>query len=73
MIIVKEICTNRFYEFKDNKLITCWGNIYNKDCTLENLLSNGYKLSRKKELSDTSLKNHRKGMKRNNLPKLYGN
>ena len=72
MIIVKEICTNRFYEFKDNKLITYLGNIYNKDCTLENLLSNGYKLSRKKELSDTSLKNHRKCMKRNNLPKLYG-
>ena len=73
MIIVKEICTNRFYEFKDNKLITYWGNIYNKDCTLENLLSNGYKLSRKKGLLDTSLKNHRKGMKRNNIPKLYEN
>ena len=73
MIIVKEICTNRFYEFKDNKLITYWGNIYKKDCTLESLLENGYKLSRKKELSDTSLKNHRKGMKRNNVPKIYGN
>lgn len=48
MIIVKEVCTNRFYEFKDNKLITYWGNVYNKDCTLESLLSNGYKLSRKK-------------------------
>ena len=41
MIILKEISTNRFYEFKENKLITYWGNIYNKDCTLENLLENG--------------------------------
>ena len=73
MIILKEISTNRFYEFKENKLITYWGNTYNKDCTLESLLENGYKLSRKKELNDTSLKNHRKGMKRNNIPKLYGN
>lgn len=71
MIIVKEVSTNRFYEFKDNKLITYWGNVYNKECTLESLLANGYKLSRKKELTDTTLKNHRKGMKRNNLPRLY--
>ena len=71
MIILKEISTNRFYEFKENKLITYWGNIYNKDCTLESLLENGYKLSRKKQLSDTAVYNNRKGMKRNNVPKLY--
>jgi len=71
MIILKEISTNRFYEFKENKLITYWGNIYNKDCTLESLLANGYKLSRKKQLTDTSVYQNRKGMKRNNVPKLY--
>ncbi len=71
MIILKEISTNRFYEFKENKLITYWGNIYNKDCTLESLLANGYKLSRKKQLTDTSVYQNRKGMKRNSVPKLY--
>ena len=71
MIILKEISTNRFYEFKENKLITYWGNVYNKDCTLESLLSNGYKLSRKKRLTDTSIYQNRKGMKRNSVPKLY--
>ena len=71
MTILKETCTNRFYEFRDNKLITYWGNIYKKDCTLECLLENGYKVSRKKQLIDTAVYNNRKGMKRNSVPKLY--
>ena len=74
MIILKELSTNRFYEYKNNKLITYWGNIYNKSCCLKKLIESGqYKISRKKELSDTSIYQNKKGMKRNNLPRIYGN
>ena len=62
-----------YYEYRNNKLITYWGNIYNKNYCLKKLLENGYKISRKKELKDTAVYNKRKGIKRNNVPKLYGN